>query len=353
MTAESYIDFIQANSPDGGFLQSDFWRKFQERFGRKTFHADEKDAEGNIFVSVNVIIHKLPIAGEYFYIPRGPVLSNKIINSKNQIYTTKIKKFLDNLIVLARENNIGWIRIEPNSEKELDFIKSNLPDSLKTKKLTVDVQPREILILDVTKSEKELLSQMKQKTRYNIKLSQKRGVTVKVISNFQFPSSERYIKEFLRLVKITAERDKIKSHPESYYCKMFEAIPPEILKMDVAEYKGKIIAANLVLFFGKTATFMHGASDDIHRNAMAPYLLQWQQILDAKRAGCTKYDFGGVSTHYSLLTTHYKKWSGITKFKTGFAPEIKPVEFPGCYDIVLDSGKYNSYRILQKIRKLF
>ena len=69
---------------------------------------------------------------------------------------------------------------------------------------------------------------------------------------------------------------------------MFETIPPEILKLYVAEYEGKIISANLVLFFGKTATYMHGASDNIHRDAMAPYLLQWQAILDARKSGLHK-----------------------------------------------------------------
>ena len=107
----------------------------------------------------------------------------------------------------------------------------------------------------------------------------------------------------------------------------------------------------MISFFGKTATYMHGASDNLHRDVMAPYLLQWQAILDAKKAGCTRYDFGGIATHYSLLTTHRNKWAGITKFKTGFAPETPPAQFPGCYDIVLNPVKYNLYKILQKIRR--
>ena len=217
------------------------------------------------------------------------------------------------------------------------------------------MQPREILILDILKSEEEILAGMKQKTRYNIKLSQKRGVSVKAIYNFQFPISKPYIEEFLRLVKITAKRDKITSHPESYYRKMFEAIPSDILRFYIAEYEGKIIAANLVLFFGKTATYMHGSSDNEHRNLMAPYLLQWQAIQDAKKSGCIKYDLGGVKTN---KISNFKfqisnSWGGITKFKTGFAPDVKPVQFPGCYDIILKPAKYNLYRVLQKIKRIF
>lgn len=205
------------------------------------------------------------------------------------------------------------------------------------------MQPKEILIVGISGSEEDLLAGMKQKTRYNVRLAEKKGVTV-------FASrEEKYIEEFLRLVKVTAQRDKITAHPENYYRKMFEAIPQDVLKLYVAEYQGKIIAANLVLFFGRTATYLHGASDNIHREVMAPYLLQWQAMLDAKKAGYTQYDLGGVKTG----DARGKSWEGISRFKTGFAPDIEPTRFPGCYDIIIKPGRYNLYRTLQKLRRIF
>ena len=206
------------------------------------------------------------------------------------------------------------------------------------------MQPREILVLDISKSEEEILAGMKQKTRYNIKLAEKRGVHVTY--NMKHVTQEN-IDKFLQLVKITSKRDKITSHPDAYYRQMFETIPSEILKLYIAEYEGKIIAANLVLFFGKTATYMHGASDNEHRNLMAPYLLQWRQIQDAKAAGCTRYDFGGVKTGDAD-----KSWAGITKFKTGFSPATNAVEFPGSYDIVIDPVRYGLYRLIQKAKNI-
>jgi len=355
------LDFIQRNSPDGGFLQSGYWRKFQEAYGRKTFTLEEKDEEENIIAYANMITHTLPIVGNYFYLPRGPIIrisnfqfsvSNKIPNPKSQIIN-----FLEDLISLAKKESIGWIRIEPNSEENLKLIEENLPVGLKIKKSAVDVQPMEILILDITKSEEELLAQTKQKTRYNIRLAEKRGVRVSHNMPARFESrsesggehgtrNKNHTEEFLRLVKITAKRDRITSHPKEYYRKMFEIIPADILKLYVAEYKGKIICANIVSFFGKIATYMHGASDNFHREIMAPYLLQWQAILDAKKMGCTKYDLGGINTKY-------KNWEGITRFKTGFAPNVKPIQFPGCWDIVLDSKRYLLYRVLQRIKRMF
>ena len=120
--------------------------------------------------------------------------------------------------------------------------------------------------------------------------------------------------------------------------------------MYVAEYKNKIIAANLVVFYGDTAIYSHGATDDEYRNVMAPYLLQWQTILDAKKAGYKFYDFGGVKAGGDIKG---KDWSGITKFKLGFSSVTKPVEFSGSYDIIVNPRVYVLYRIIQKIKSIF
>lgn len=236
------------------------------------------------------------------------------------------------------------------------------------------MQPKELLVIDITKPEEQLLAEMKSKTRYNINLSQKRKVSVKVISNFQpclpagrFPISnkipnsndqnfEKYFKEFIRLVHLTAVRDKIVSHPDSYYRNMFETIPPEIIKLYAAEYKGKIIAANIMIFYNDTAVYLHGASDNEHRDVMAPYLLHWQAIKDAKRASFKSYDLGGVMIENiageSLAKLEDSKWAGITRFKQGFSMVTKPVQYPGSWDIIINSPRYNIYRVTQKLKSL-
>ncbi|OGI15416.1 MAG: hypothetical protein A2Z52_01635 [Candidatus Moranbacteria bacterium RBG_19FT_COMBO_42_6] len=361
-------EFIQTNSPDGGFLQSEKWRKFQESFGRKTFHVEGENYWANI------IEHTLPIVGKYFYIPRGPVISisNFQFPISNQIPKSNylIKKNISEIIKLAKENNIGWIRFDANNQEALEVIYKaklfpNQSSALKIKKAPHDMQPRELFIVDISKPEEELLAGMKSKTRYNIRLAQKHGVGtfVSVIpgqsgsqpkgldSGSSAGATNKYLEEFLRLVKITAQRDKITPHPDVYYRKMFETIPAENIKLYIAEYNGKIIAGNINIFFGKTATYLHGASDHNYKNVMAPYLLQWQVILHAKEAGCVKYDLGGVMTDNQQPTTH--NWAGITRFKTGFSATTVPTKFPGSYDIVINPPRYNLYRILQRIKALF
>jgi len=299
------------------FLQSKIWREFQTSVGRKTFDVD----------GISIIEHQLPIVGKYFYIPRGP-----------EVKVESIKKQVEIIIDLAKKEKAGWVRFDPENQKILEEIKKNT--NYKISKAPHDMQPKEIFVIDISKSEDELLAQMKQKTRYNLRLAEKKNIKI-IVSR-----EEKYINEFLRLVKITAERDGITPHPENYYRQMIKIIPAENLQLYLAEYEGKIIAANIMIFFEDTAIYLHGASDNEFRNVMAPYLLQWRQIQDAKNKGCKKYDFGGVKTQGG------KGWEGITRFKLGFSKNTKPLDFPGSYDIVISPFKYWIYRAIQKMKSI-
>jgi len=354
------------------FLQSEQWRKFQEAAGRRTFLISSNNFHASI------IEHNLPIVGKYFYVPRGPIchLERSGAESKDLIGLDSSTSSrgetalgMTKLLDLAKKEKAGWIRIDVSSEGVLKTLGVQEGHPVSIKKAPHDMQPQEVFLIDISKTEEELLGEMKAKTRYNVKLAEKKGVEVFCVSEGCHPEldsgsnknselsqsirfrvkpgmTNKYLEEFLRLVKITAERDKITPHPEEYYQKMLEVISEENLQLYVAEFEGKIIAANLVVFYGQTATYLHGASDNENRNVMAPFLLQWRQIQDAKKGGCTRYDFGGVKSNGD------SSWAGITKFKTSFSPNTKATEFLGSYDIILDSKKYYLYRAIQYLKGL-
>ena len=346
------------------FLQSEEWRKFQENFGRKTFHIEHEGFWANI------IEHKLPIIGKYLYIPKGPIFELDYSDSPPAGGSFGMTEVID----LAKKEKDGWIRIDIENKKDIDLIKKNT--DYKITKAPHDMQPKENFVIDIVKSEEELLNEMKPKTRYNINLAQKKGVKIVAGNN--------YVDEFLRLVSATAKRKGIKFHPENYYRRMIESIKSDMLSLYCAEYNNKIIAANLVVFYNNAAVYLHGATDDEYRNVMAPYLLQWQAILDAKQKGCKFYDFGGVkaeisnfqfpaspklqrgepisnknpnsndqNTKYKIQDTKYNSWAGITKFKLGFSQATKPIEFLGSYDIIISPIRYWMYRSLQKLKSIF
>lgn len=309
------------------FLQSKEWREFQESVGRRTFFVEDEDSASSAGkFSASIIEHKLPLVGKYFYIPKGPIIK---LDSSISLGMTKV-------IAIAKENNAGWIRVDSENDEVLKLIKKNT--EYKISKAPHDMQPKEIFVIDITKTEEELLTEMKPKTRYNVNLAKKKGVKV-----FQ-TKEKKYVEEFLRLVKAIESRKGIKFHPAEYYKKMLEVVPENMLGLYVAEYNGKVIAANLVVFYGNTTVYLHGATDDEYRNVMAPYLLQWKAIEDAKLMGYKWYDFGGVKIQDT------NSWAGITKFKLGFSPSTQPIEFPGSYDIIINPFRYWLYRIIQKIK---
>lgn len=307
------------------FLQSEEWLRLQEATGKEVV-----PFSGDGFLA-NGIVHTLPLVGQYLYVPRGPMTSSKQQGVRS--------KATEALILLAKKKKVKWVRIEPEMEEILQEIKKTV--SYKVVRASHDMQPREVFKIDITLPEETLLAQMKPKTRYNIRLAEKRGVKV-----FE-TREEKYIESFLDLITATSGRKGITSHSKEYYKKFFMALPEAMCQLFVAEYEGVIIAANIVIFYGDTVTYLHGGTSDLHRDVMAPYLLQWEQIKTAKERGYTKYDFGGVSFN----TTN--SWQGITKFKTGFSPQTLPTMYPGTYDIVLAPFSYTVYRVLQKVKTFF
>lgn len=352
------------------FLQSDEWLKFQKSVGRSTFHVEDDckvdQGFGHFCVWANAVEHSLPIVGKYLYIPRGPIMIGK--KDKNILRIEDVRKTLEYLFWLAKDSGAGWVRFDPRSEKDLILIRESVKKAAKryekfqTAKTPHDVQPKEIFVIDISKTEDQLLSEMKSKTRYNIRLAEKKGVEVREFS--KKADKEKYVEEFLKLNRETAKRDGFVSHSDGYYRKMVETLPEDMISLYVAEHEGKAIAANLVIFFGDTATYAHGASSNEHRDVMAPYLLQWRQIQDAKERGCKYYDFGGVKmVKCSDLTPalslekrgskgEVNSWEGITRFKLGFSTTVEPIVFPGSYDIIINSRKYSIYKGLQRAKNL-
>jgi len=321
--------FVKTNAADGGLLQSWAWGDFQKSLDNKIFRLALVNGNGQIQAVILVVKHEVHFEYNYLYCPRGPVINIVEIAHLNSLFA-EIKN-------IAREEKSFMIRVDPpwavgNESRmtDVDFRKSEY-----------EIQPKCNLVIDITKTEQELLSQMKQKTRYNIGVAQKHGVQVRISNEVAD------LESFWQLVKQTAERDNFTPHLKEHYKKMFEILNADgTIKLFLAEYENKIIAANLVSFFGKFCTYLHGASSDMYRELMAPHLLQWQAIAEAKRLGCQFYDFGGVNAK----TYNNEKWAGITRFKNGFAPEIPAKEYIGSFEIVLNPVIFAAYKFVKQIR---
>lgn len=320
---ETWNQFLENKEPySGSFLQSFEWGEFQKSCRRKIWRIGIKDSGGLKGVAL-VIKHSLPLGKSYLYIPKGPVFKDNMGNGGYEILLGRVQE-------IAKEENAIFFRIEP-SEK--------LPITNYQLLITKSIQPADTLMLDLEKDEEKLMQEMKPKTRYNIRLAEKKGVVVKV------SEQEDDIKMFLELLKITTERDKFKAHPEGYYKEMFKILGSlGILKLFIAEFRGKTIGANLMIFFAKVATYLHGALDYHYRDFMAPYLLHQRAIHEAKKKGYRRYDFWGIAPS----NNNHHPWVGITRFKKGFGG--MEVNFPGTFDVSFNNFWYNLYQIVKKIR---
>lgn len=337
------------------FLQSWEWGEFQKKSGFeiRRFGVEE---DGKLSAVATLIKKNPGLKKAYWYCPRGPVVNFQFSISDSQ----SIFEFLiQELAGQAKKEAIIFLRIEPLFKIQNSKFKI---------KPTLDVQPFKTLILNLEKSEEELLARMHQKTRYNIRLANKKGIEIKILSH---PSSFKEggnsdFEKWWEIMEETEKRDKFRLHNKKYYQKMLSACHPEqneefyknhqaefldsqprndkrfFIKLIVAKYQNKIIAGNIIAFFGGIATYIHGASSNEYRNLMAPYLLQWEAIKLAKRQGLKFYDFYGIDEN---------KWPGVTRFKKGFGG--KDFSYPGTFDLVFNNLWYNVYKVLRKIRRLF
>lgn len=295
---------------NGSFLQSYEWGQFQHAYGRDSQYL-AVSANNKIIAGTLLIKHDLPASRGYYFSPYGPIIFHELI--------------LEQIREQALKNKVIFWRYENN----------NISGGISVKA----VHPKNTWLLNLAdKKEEQVLAAMKPKTRYNIRLAQKKGVKIKISMDI------KDIDIFYNLIKQTSQRQKINIFPKRYYQTMLHSLGDNgFLKIYLAEYQNKILAANLMVFFNKTATYLHGGTTYEHHEVMAPHLLQWQAIADAMHDNYHYYDFFGIADN----DLSNDPWAGITRFKKGFGGEIK--SYLGTYEIPLNNIWYNAYRIAKKI----
>lgn len=326
---QAWDTFVGTTAPDGGLLHSWGWGDFQKALGKKVIRLVGQDGTGRIRAAALLIKNELPFEYHYWYCPRGPVAGQLTDNEWSRLFA-EIKS-------IGREEKSFLVRLDPawlvGNQRVL--VENNF------RKAEAEIQSKCSFVVDLAQGTEALLAGMKEKTRYNISLSQRRGVTV-------MPSTEQSdIEYFWQLTKQTAKRDGFVSHAKEHYIKLFEALSTagsgELL---LARYEDKIVGAGLIGYSGEVATYLHGASSNLYRNVMAPYALQWRAIERAIERGMKWYDLGGVNG----TTFTDRRWEGITRFKTGFAAEGAPREYVGCYEYVVNPVIFAVYSFIKQIR---
>lgn len=298
---KEWDDFIEKNN--GSFLQSFDWGEFKKNY-QNVWRVCVRNKKDEIIGACQVFEEE-KFFQKYLHIPHGPIAERKEI--REEILLNVAKKI---------DNGSFFVKAEPIEDIDVG------------KKALYRLQPQETSVIDINNSLDDIIMNFRKSTRYNVRNAKKRGVVIE--------ESDRY-DLFFNLIKKTTKRQKFNTYNKEYFKKLLKKTESTLF---VAKHKDEIISASIILFFGKTAFYLHSASSAIDKKLNATSYLIFESIKDAKNRGCLRYDLWGVDE---------KKFPGVTLFKKGFGGER--LLYPDAVDLPIQKLRYLFYLFLVKLLK--
>lgn len=334
---------IVASLPGGHLLQSWQWGQLKEKYGWQADRLVWETASGSALAAAQVLRRDLtiPVLGvrlTVYYCPKGPALDWSNSELRRHV--------LSDLQSFAAQRGSILIKIDPNLTVGVGFPGESesleMPGGEQTIQALADqgwresrqqIQFANTMTLDLTLSEDELLSGMKQKTRYNLRLASRRGVSVR-------RGGSQDLDLLYRMYAETSLRDGFVIRKTAYYDDVWRSfIDAGLAQPFLAEVEGEPVAGLIAYRFGNTAWYIYGMSSNAHRDKMPNHLLQWEAIRWAKEQGCTSYDFWGAPDSPSQKD---RMW-GVYRFKQGFGARL--VRTPGAWDFTNRTVLYWGYSV--------
>ena len=325
--------------PNPHILQSWSWGEFKSRYGWAPIRVLFQEG-GQTLAAALILkrrLSRLPVS--ILYVPKGPALDWTDAGLAEQV--------LVELEHLARQQRSLFLKIDPDIYYP-DQVPAFSPRPTCAREIAHllqargwrfsddQIQFRNTLLLDLVQSEDELLAAMKPKTRYNLGLAARRGVTVHHVTAGQAVTEA--VDVFYRLYAETARRDGFVIRSPAYYHDAWGTFLKEGQAcLLLAEYEGEAVAGLLLFTFGPTAWYMYGASSDRHRQHMPNHLLQWEAIRWARAAGYTLYDLWGAP---DSLDESDPMW-GVVRFKLGLGSQL--AQGLGAWDYAANRTGYRLY----------
>jgi len=326
--------------PDSHLLQTGNWGELKSTFGWDVVRIASKNPASSLLydTGAQVLFRKIFLDFTFAYIPKGPLGIGDVTNDVRtwDLLWPEVDK-------VCKKHNAVFLKVEPDCWGVPAGIQGGQTHGFLPPKgfhtSSQSIQPTRTLEIDIRGDDAHVLARMKQKTRYNIRLAQRKGVVA-------FQSSD--LDTFFRLMHTTSKRDRFSVHSLAYYHRVYELFHPKgECELLMAEFEGEPLASIMVFGRGKRAWYFYGASSNIYRESMPTYLLQWEAIRWARERGSTHYDLWGVPDYdLETLESEFSRrndglW-GVYRFKRGFGGVLKSAISP--WDRVYMKIPYMFYR---------
>ena len=311
-------------------IQSWQWGEFRKKMGLDLVRLGH--FEGNKLISAyQLTFHPVPFFKYTVgYLPKGPMPDDNMVEA---------------LKTLGERKNAAFIKIEPNvimtnDNLQLTIDKLGQLGLISSKK---SLFTKYNFLIDLTKSDEQLLAAMHPKTRYNIGIAQKKGVEV------YESTSDADFEIYLKLYFETTKRQKYFGHTPTYHKLVWQTLmPAKMARLLIAKYHGKPLGTWMLLSFGQTLYYPYGGSSKEYKEVMASNLIAWEAIRLGKKNGFKIFDMWGA------LAPDAKEsdpWYGFHRFKAGYGPIH--IEYVGTYDLILKPSLYNTLNIADRLRWMF
>lgn len=304
-------------------IQSWEWGEFRKSLGTPLLRYGLYQ-NNRLQQAFQLTLHQIPLTNQYVgYLPKGPAPDENLAEA---------------LINIGKGNNCAFIKIEPNIEINNGQLKIDNSFYKSPKLLFTKYN----FIIDLTKTEEELLKNMHPKTRYNIKIAQKHSVKV------EERTDDEAFNIYLKLYFETTKRQNYHGHNESYHRQVWETLKKAgMARLLIAFYQEKPVVAWMLLNFQDTLYYPYGGSSLEHRGVMASNLVAWEAIRLGKKWGLKKFDlWGALGPHADPKDL----WYGFHKFKQGYGGKL--VEYIGTYDLVFNWPIYWVFTAIDKLMPL-
>jgi len=265
--------------------------------------ADFKELEGYQTFRYGLVGNEKLVGGCIFYFYPHPGKANLLIVTGTPLLPFAraeegMQLLKEQAAVLVRQLGAIALRIEPLWQEKPDYLAGFV-------RAPADLLPSETLLIDLRPTQAERLAAMKPKGRYNLRLSWRRGVET------EFTSDSQAIPLFYDLFWETVRRQQFFGEPYSFFINLCQTLfSAKMAEIGFARWRGKVLAAILVVYFGSRATYLYGGRSFEHPEVMAPYALHWAAMQRAKARGCTVYDFYGFTRDPNHSYAKFSQFKG-------------------------------------------